>query len=253
MSFADDAEFAAFIGRDHMLPAVTPEAVGSALAGFALPLSAGRDVDWLAMAVRRSLAISMPNVSDGPERTSNADIRGELERLATLAGATWLELFQCDHAADSRLWDHAWHHWDGEGGTDIGDGMVVGEPSDYRRFKAAVAELDWLASFMREAAKATESQRGPWRQSEEKRLRVQRGQYLAPIYEAAFGQPVSANNFPTDARIKAQTPFMDFYARMVTLAFGARETANLTEVVKAACQLHRQLPAEFAEGIIPGL
>ena len=236
-----------------MLPAVTPAAVDSALEGFSLPLSPGRDMDWLAMAVRRSLAISLPNISDGPERTSNADIRGELERLATLAGVTWLELFQCDHAADSRLWDHAWHHWDGEGGTDVGSGMVMGEPSDYRRFKAAVAELDWLASFMREAAKATESQRGPWRQSEEKRLRVQRGQYLAPIYEAAFGQPVSANNFPTDARIKAQTPFMDFYGRMVTLAFGARETANLTEVVKAACQLHRQHPAEFAEGIIPGL
>jgi hypothetical protein len=210
-------------------------------------------MDWLAMAVRRSLAISMPNISDGPERTSNADIRGELERLAALAGSTWLELFQRDYAADSRLWVHAWHHWDGEGGTDIGDGMVIGEPSEYRRFKAAVEELDWLASFMREAAKATESQRGPWRQSEEKRLRVQRGQYLAPIYEAAFGQKVSANNFPTDARIKAQTPFMDFYGRMVTLAFGARETANLTEVVKAACQLHRQRPAEYADGIIPGL
>lgn len=253
MSFADDAEFAAFIGRDHMLLEVTPKAVASALVGFALTLSPGRDMNWLAMAVRRSLAISLPNISDGPERTSNVDIRGELERLATLAGSTWLELFKCDHAADSRLWDHAWRDWDGEGGTDVGSDLVIGEPSDYRRFKAAVAELDWLASFMREAAKATESQRGPWRQSEEKRIRVQRGQYLAPIYEAAFGRPVSANNFPTDARIKAQTPFMDFYRRMVTLAFGARETANLTEVVKAACQLHRQHPAEFAEGIIPGL
>lgn len=251
--FADDAEFTAFIGMDHMLPAVTPEAVANALTGFSLPLLPGRDMDWLAMAVRRSLAISIPNVSDGPERTSNADIRGELERLAALAGSTWLEIFQCDHAAESRLWDHALHHWNGEGGTDIGDGMVMGEPSDYRRFMAAVAELDWLSNFLREAAKATESQRGPWRQSEEKRLRLQRGQYLAPIYEAAFGRPVSANNFPTDARIREQTPFMDFYGRMVTLAFGARETANLTQVVKATCQLHRQFPVEFAEGIIPGL
>lgn len=253
MSFADEDEFAAFIGRDHMLPEVTPDAVASALAGFALPLLPGKDMDWLAMAVRRSLAISMPNISDSPERTSNTDIRAELERLAALAGATWLELFQCDHAADSRLWDYAWLHWDGEGGTAVGEGMARGEPSEYRRFKAAVAELDWLASFMREAAKATASQRGPWRQSEEKGLRVERGQYLAPIFEAAFGQPVSANNFPTDARIRAQTPFMDFYGRMVTLTFGARETANLTEVVKAACQLHRQRPAEFAKEIIPGL
>lgn len=253
MSFADDDKFAAFIGRDHMFLAITPKAVDKALDGFALQLVPGRDMDWLAIAVRRSLAITMRNISDGPDRTSNRDIRVELRRLATLAGSTWLELFQCDRAADSRLWDYAWHHWDGEGGIEVGDGIVIGEPSDYRRFKAAVAELNWLASFMRDAAKATESQLGPWRQTEEKRLRVQRGRYLAVIFETAFGQPVSANNFPTDARIKAQTPFMDFYSRMVTLVFGALETVNLTEVVKAACKLHRQHPAEFAEGLIPGL
>lgn len=253
MSFDDDKEFNAFFGRDDWLDKLNAETIGKSLHDFPLSLSADRDMAWLAMAVRRALAMTMRNAEDGPKRTSNSDIRAELERMATLADSTWLELFECDHAADSRLWDHAWHHWDGEGGTDVGNGAMMGEPSDYRRFKAAVAELDWLASFMRHAAKATPSQRGPWRQSEEKRLRVERGQYLAPIYEAAFGHSVSANNFPTDARIKAQTPFMDFYGRMVTLAFGARETANLTEVVKAACQLHRQHPAEFGEGIIPGL
>ncbi len=253
MSFADDAEFAAFIGRDHLLPKVTPEAVAIAMEGFALPLLPEIDFDWLAMAVRRSLAITMHNISDGPQRTSNADIRGKLERLAALADTTWLELFECDPAADSRLWDHAWRHWDGEGGTDIGEGKVIGEPSDYRRFKAAIAELDWLANFMRDAAKATASQRGPWRQSEAKRIRVERGLCLALIFEAAYGQPVTANNFPSDALHKAPTPFMDFYSRVVTLAFGAVETSNLAEVVKAACQLHRQHPAQFAEGLIPGL
>lgn len=254
MSFADDEEFAAFIGMDHSLPQVTRDTVTSALEGFALSLLSGRDFGWLAMAVRRSLAITMRNVSDGPERTSNADIRAELERLAGLAGSTWVELFECDHAADSRLWDHAWRHrGDGEGGAAIGDGIVFGAPSHYRRFKAAVSELDWLAGFMRDAAKATESQRGPWRQSEEKRLRIERGQCMATIFEAAFGQPVSANNFPNDARHKAPTAFMDFYQRMVNLAFDARETVNLAEVVKAACQLHRQNPASFDESIIPGL
>lgn len=253
MSFTDDTEFAAFIGRAYMLPAVTPEAVASALAGFELPLSPDRDMEWLAMAVGRSLGISLPNISDGPERTSNTDISGELKRLAALAGSTWQKLFQRSNAADARLWDHAWHTWDGEDGDEISDDVIIGNPSEYRRFKSAIAELDWLASFLREAVNTAEKQQGPWRQSVAKRLRVQRGQYLAPIYEAAFGQPVSANNFPTDTRIKAQTPFMDFYSRMVTLAFGARETVNLTEVVKAACQLHRQHPAEFAPGIIPYL
>lgn len=252
MSFADEEEFAAFIGRDDWLKQVSDEAVSNALNGFPLTLSEGRDMAWLAMAVRRALAISMRHPEDSPERTSNANIRAELERLAAVAGSTWLELFQCDHAADQRLWDHAWHHWDGEGGTDVGNGMVMGEPSDYLRFKAVIAELDWLASFMRDAAKATPSQRGPWRQSEEKRLRVERGQYLAPIFEAAFDQQVSANNWPSGTH-RGPSAFMDFYQRMVALAFNEQATPDISGVLKAACHLHRQHPAQFAEGIIPGL
>lgn len=253
MTFADDDELSEFAAGGHLLHGITGETVASALKGFALPLSPDEDMNWLAMAVRRALAISIRTVNDGPDRTSNADIRGELERLATLAGSTWLELFQCDHPADSRLWDHAWRHWDGEGGTDIGDGTIVGEPLDYRRFKAAVAELDWLSSFLRQAAGATESQRGPWRQSEQRRLRIERGQYLAPIFEVAFGETVTANNWSSDARHKSPTTFMDFYQRMVALAFGEAATSDLSGVLKAACQRHRQQPAQFGDGIIPGL
>lgn len=242
MSFADDTKFAAFIERDNWLPMVTRDAVASALEGFALPVQPDRDMDWLAMAVRRSLASSMRNISDGSERTSNAEIRAELERLASLAGSTWLELFQCDHAVDSRLWDIGWHPRNGEG-----------ERSDFDRFKDAVAELDWLASFLRQAARKTESQHGPWRQSERKRLRIERGQYLAPVFEVTFGHPVTANNWPSDARHATPTPFMDFYQRMVAIAFGEQATQDLPGVLKAACQHHRELPARFAEGIIPGL
>lgn len=251
MSFADEGEWESFFGRDHLLPAVTPEAVSKALQGFPLPLADGRDMEWLATAVRRALGITLPSVSDGPKRTSNADVRTDLTRLADLAGSTWQELFKRDSAVESQLWWFALSRWDGEGGAETGDGIVLGDPSEHLRFMAAIRELEWLASFLREAAKATPSQKGPWRQSLEKRLRIERGQYLAPIFEAAFNQIVSANNFPTDARIKAQTPFMDFYGRMVALAFGARETANLTEIVKAACRLHRQHPVKFAEGLIP--
>ena len=42
MSFADDAELSAFIGRDHLFPAITPEAVANALEGFALSLIPGQ-------------------------------------------------------------------------------------------------------------------------------------------------------------------------------------------------------------------
>lgn len=252
MSDADNG-LSAFIAGDHLLPAVTADRVASALKGFAVPLLPSRNYEWLAMAVRRALAISLPSASDGPSRKSNAEIRCELEQLSSLAASTWADLFHRDHAADHKLWRFALGRWDGDGGIDCGDGMVLGDPADYKRFTSAVAELEWAAGFLRDAARATESQRGPWRQSEERQIRVLRGQYLAVIYEAAFGVLVSSNNFPSDATVPAPTAFMDFYGRMVSLALGQRETTNLTDVLKEACKLHRQQPARFAEGIIPGL
>ena len=252
MSFADEAEFEAFMGRDHMLPAITPEAVANGLDGFAFVLLPDKNMDWLAMVVRRALAITIPNISDGPDRTSNADIRAELERLAGLAGSTWEKLSTCDQAADTHLWEFSFRHWEGDGGTPIGNGLVMGEPSDYKRFKAAVAELDWLSGFLRQAARAVESQRGPWTESEKKRLRTKRGQYLAPIFEAGFGQPVSANNWPSGTH-KNPSAFMDFYQRMVALAFNERATPNISGVLKEACKLHKRHPVQYAEGSIPGL
>lgn len=252
-SFADEAEFAAFIGRDDFLRKMTTDAVATALEGFTMPLQEGRDLEWLAMATRRALAITMRHISDSPERTSNAEIRAELERLAAIAQSAWRELFECDHAAESRLWDYGWRHGDGEGGIDIGDGMVMGEPSMHVRFKAAVRELDWVAGFLRDAARETESQRGPWRQSEQRSLRIERARYLAPVFEAAFGQPVSANNWPGDALHKSRTPFMEFYQRAVAIAFGEKATPDISGVLKAGCKLHREYPVQFVEGTIPGL
>lgn len=240
------------MSRDDMLPMITAEAMGKALKGFAPPLVPEKDMAWLAMAVRRSLAISIPSFDEGPNRTSNKDIRDELERLAALAGSTWQELFECELDAERRLWRFALNRWDGEGGTETEDGNVLGDPSEHRRFKAAIAELDWLASFMREAARATPSQRGPWKQSENRRLRVERAQYLAPVFEAAFGQRVTANNWPSGTHLKPSS-FMDFYQRMVDLAFSEKASPDLSGVVKEACRLHARHPAQFAEGIIPGL
>ena len=252
MSFADDTESDTFTGRDHMLPAITPEAVAKALEGFALAILPGKDIDWLAMAVRRSLAFTIPNVGDGPDRTSNADIKAELERLAGLAGSTWETLFTCDHAADSHLREFSRQHWARDRGTHIGNGLAMGEPSDYRRFKAVVAEIDWLSGFLRQAARAVESQRGPWTESEKKRLRIERGYYLAPIYEASFGKRVSANNWPSGMH-KKPSAFMDFYQRMVTLAINERATPNIAGVLKTACRLHKQHPVQYPDGVIPGL
>lgn len=247
MTFADDEEFAAFIGRDHLLKAITPEAICSILGDFPYQIVAGRDAAWLATAVRRALGITLQNVSDSPDRMSNSDIRGDLLRLSKLASDTWLQMFTCDSALDSRIWDVAWRRWDGEGGR-------VSEPAEYRRFKSAILELEWLASFLRTVANETPVVKGPWRDSERKVLRIRRAHFLAPIYEAAFGRKVTANNYGSgDDRHSKPSPFMLFYERITLLAFGRAETCNLSEVTKAACRLHKNSPVQFSEGVIPGL
>lgn len=258
MSFDDDEELMAFVAGDHLLPTFTQEAMERELIGFPLPLLPGRDMPWLTVATRRALAVSMRHVGDGPQRMSPTDIRTELERLASLTSATWLELFQCKGEVESRLWDHACKYWDGEGGAEIEDGVVMGEPSMHVRYRAAIRELDWLSGFIRQAARETKAKRGPWRSSEERQIRLERALYLAIIFEAAFGQNVTANNWRADgwrgdAYSKTKTPFMDFYQRMVKVAFGEAYTPDLSGILKEACREHKLRPARFMEGVIPGL
>jgi len=44
VSFADEEEFNSFVGRDHILPHVTPEAVAKSMGGFSLQLGKNRDM-----------------------------------------------------------------------------------------------------------------------------------------------------------------------------------------------------------------
>jgi hypothetical protein len=144
-----------FFARDDLLPLVTAETVSDELRGF--PLQCRYSMDWLAIAVRRSLAATIPNASDAPERQSNRDTKIELQQLAARAGKAWLAIQRRSGAADSTAWDYAWHNSPLEGeGTDIGDGIVIGNPTAYGRFHAALAELDWLSQFLGSAAKASE-------------------------------------------------------------------------------------------------
>ena len=234
---------------DLKLPMVSTEAVAEALSGFNLPFASGKDLSWLAMAVRRSLGVatmvSLP-------MTSSSEIRIELRRLAGIAESTWIELFQYRKDTDGHLMNYAWQK-DDDANPDGFDRDDWELPTDYARYQTAIAELDWLGQFLRRAADATRPQAGPWRQSGEKRRRIDRGHFLAPVFESGFGVAVSANNYPNDPRHKSPTAFMDFYQRMVKLAFGENLTPDLSGVLKASCQLHRSAPMELVEGIIPNL
>ena len=252
MSFNNGEQFWSFVGRDHFLPNFDLEAVSAAMDGFPLKLCAGRDIEWLTVASRRALAILMRHVSDGPDRKSNAEVKAEIEELSQTLRETWLRLFELDHLAEDQIWRYAWRVWDGEGGEDVGDGRIMGTPTLQRRFSEAKTELDWLSGFLARVSKEVTTQKTKWRSTETKSIRIERAQYLALIFEAAFGEQISANNWPS-GKEQEKTPFMDFYQRMVGLAYGEHCTPDLSGVIKEACKRHRVFPAKFADGVIPGL
>ncbi len=234
---------------DLKLPQVTTEAVTEALTGFNLQLASGKDLRWLAMAVRRSLGIAMMLQS---RMTSSSEIRAELRRLAGLAESTWMELFQYRMDIDRQLMSFASLRDYHENAQNL-DNDSWRVPPEYSRYRTAIAELNWLGQFLRGAIEATQPQEGPWRQSEQKRRRVERGHFLAIVFESAYGVAVSANNYPSDPRHKFPTAFMDFYQRLVKLAFDENVTPDLSGVLKASCQLHRNNPVQIVEGVIPNL
>jgi len=243
MTSDDEDEFIApGFYRDDWLPHIQAESVGDALIGFPLEFVPGKNLGWLATAVRRTLAYTMPTERDDPSRIGNAEIRDALDRLGRQVQSLWVDLFELPDPLDSRLWDYAFEQWKGVNAlTAAGD-----ESFAYNRYKVALSHLDWLAGFLKRAAMATPDQQKNWRQSAKKELRILRGYYLAPIFEAAFGKKITVNNCPSDPRHDNPTPFMVFFSRMTRLAFGQIDDSNLSEVLKMARKWHKREPADFS-------
>lgn len=236
---------------DQFSPHLTTTSVAAALRGFDRPLAPGRDFEWLALAVRRALAVSEADPTDGPKRDGNAETKQELERLAALAGDTWQAIFQRSAAADAQLLRFSFA--ENRASTDVDRSASHAEPAAYRRFQSALSYVEMLATFLRRAADQIESQAPNWRLKASRDVRVDRARFLAPVFEAAFGLRVTVNNFPNDARHQEPTPFMEFYQRIVALAFQEAATPDISRVLKEARQKHKTEPVCFTEGVIPNL
>jgi hypothetical protein len=235
----------AVIASDPGLARVTPESITAALKDFPLPLSPARDTEWLAICVRRALAIAMPSNEERPDRNTNRELRATFRGQADLAAELYQSLSERSHILDGVMFDYAVSRCFAEE-----DGTMIG-PSFYARLESAIDSVEWLSTLIRNAGDAIETQSGPWRTAEERKLRVYKGQLLAAIFEAAFGHPPTANNYPSDSRHSRPTPFMDFYQAIVALAFGERQTPNLADVLKEACRFHKTFPVQFADGLMP--
>jgi hypothetical protein len=121
------------------------------------------------------------------------------------------------------------------------DGQLKHSPSpEYWRFLRAVKEVDWLATYFNLVADGLHVRTGPSQAPEIRKLRIDQGRELVPIFEAAFGKRASVNNSPSGGDHYKPSNFMDFYVRMMTLAFDEKSVNDLSGVLKEACKQHRK-------------
>lgn len=226
---------------DALLPTVTAAAVEKALKNSKCRLVDGRDWEWLAMAVRRALAIAKwygVDHPDSPERVSNVNIREELKALADAARSLAEKLRVLSDGAADKVQEH-------------GD-------ATYDRLAAATNEVAWLMHFAERAAGAIEVPRKQVLNPDRKKMRTDWARFLAPVFETAFGQRVTVANktvTTNDLALNELSAFQFFYLRMAEVAFGpaARADTNIVGVTKEARRKHRDQPVQFAKGLIAGL
>ncbi|WP_339822781.1 hypothetical protein [uncultured Parasphingorhabdus sp.] len=242
MSFTNDEELNRFLHHEHAFPNITADSLSDKLAHFPLPRANGKDFEWLGMAIRRALGLSIRAEVDGPNRQSNTDTRKELDNLGKRAGKLWLAMFDgISHEGEDALWRFAHLNWNGEGGTTI-DGLSYGDPAEMIRFRSALKELDWLSQWLRRGARQIPTQQPRWTEKEHREIRIFRALCLAPIYLAFYR---------TDKlSIK---PFGDFYQRIAALAFDEDDIPDFESIISDARKIHGAQPTVFAADFIPGL
>lgn len=237
MSGSELDEFDLMLARDHWLPEVSTERVADACRQIGLHVAGGTSWADLATAVRRCLAATLKNRFDGPDRLAPSKLREELERLAGAVHSASEELNRLSDEANRFLFRFSLRDWDNDKSTDTE--ATMGTPDQFQRLKRAIIDMGLLSKFLQTASHGVEVPKGPWKNSEIRALRIERGIELARIFEAAFCLQAAANNYPSDARDMEATPFMKFYQQMVTLAFEERATPDLSGVLKEACRKHR--------------
>lgn len=207
---------------------VTADALADALDGFPLCLPTERSLDWLARALRKTLALATPlGIALGDNAQVNTITRANLTRAAAKldkAAAALKELTDLDLADVVRV-------------------MALG-PLGAPSFRSMPAELEYISDSFREVARRLYIVQGPARAAAARELAVRRAFYLAPVFELAFGVKATANDYP-DAD---PGPWPDFFSRVIYAATGDR-VADLRKVLKEARSRHlaRQGPLAYAE------
>jgi len=216
--------------RGNALLHIAGDTVQKALASSSLEFADGWNYEILAVEIRNALAPTIPPETVDPARLSNAEIRDRIAKISKSAKALDNEISGLSSMVDGRLMSESVRH---DGFANF-IGFIFSKDSRYFRFHEISSNLSFIADFLDSAAGNVERQASKWRQSEQRRLRVWRGERLIPVFENAFGRKITLNGWPSDPRHHAATPFMDFYQRVTKLAFGEEITGDLSGVLKEA-------------------
>ena len=223
--------------RRTLSEAITSESLCAALKGFPLRLADGVTHDWFLRSLIDRLvdARMAESLWDDAALPPYSERSQALEKLAKQAAelATRLDSqFGPRHLGFRSFKKSADEMWD--------EGDWSGMLSDRARLSKALSELRWLSATLKSTAgyfsfKHNENHKPRWRQKNTRHVRVARGICLAYVFEAGFGKKITVNDWTGGSgRARKPTHFMDFYQRIVSLAFEDKATRDLSGVLKEA-------------------
>ena len=240
----DNDLFLQLLLTDPQIARLTPELIGEALEGFALPSL--KDTAWIARAVQAAVTVGNMSNDGKPDRKGNAKVRKELAGLAKRASDLWFALSTRSGQADSALWSFAFENWLGD--RDIEEAALMGETTQLKVFSDAIQRLELLPAILAGAANhiGNQTQSGPWRAGERMNRRIELAMCLSPVFQSAFGRKATPTN---DGPLYG--PWGDFFQRIMAAAFSEQATPNLETVLKEARSRSLKSPVLFAAGIMP--
>jgi hypothetical protein len=210
---------------------IAGEAVERKLKGFPSPLAAGWDCEKLAKVVQDALENTLTEKGNHPDRIENIKIRKILKTMRSQA----LKLKETINIVDD---DFIKTCLNSNNHRNFISYIIRTHPNSEKipdALQRILVDSHNIIEFSGTIIDGLRYQKAKWRERENRNIRVMRGIVLIPIYEDAFDQLITINNWQAgDARHQSPTPFMNFYQWMVELGFGERKTSNLRDILTAA-------------------
>lgn len=202
-----------------------------------------KPIDWMVAACRGALFVAMC-VERAP--VGHVVVRNDLQALSRDAWALWQRLFACPSHVTDALFEQSWRGMTAQDAAMIGD---FGTPPLFVRYYDAVQDIQWLATFLQDAAARFDAERQPpnWRRALDFDRRLQMAICLLPVFEAGFGRRATVNLAP---KKPGSAAWANFYVGVTGIA-GVRSADNLRKVLLEAKRRHRENRVFFADGVMP--